>query len=152
VAPHDSAAWQQDLERAVVAGQPYEHDLRIVRPDGVARVVHTIAQPELDASGRVVAVVGTTMDVTDRRRAERALRRAHARILKARYEAMLAERMRMARELHDTLLSGFTGVTLKLHAASHRMSLVPDDSKAIDDMIGLAENVLEEARRAIWDI
>jgi PAS domain S-box-containing protein len=152
IAPRDVVAWRDDLERAIAAGQPYEHNLRIVLDDGTLRDLHTIAQPELDAAGRIVAVVGTTMDVTQRRRTERALRRERARTLKARYEAMLAERTRMARELHDTLLSGFTGVTLKLLAASHRMTLAPDDATVLDDMIGLAEKVLKEARRAIWDI
>ena len=59
--------------------------------DGTIRDLHTIAQPELHGEGRVVAVVGTTMDVTQWRRAERALQRARARMLKARYAAMLAE-------------------------------------------------------------
>jgi ligand-binding sensor domain-containing protein len=46
----------------------------------------------------------------------------HARtaVLEGRFAAVLAERTRLAREIHDTLLQGFTGVALALRAATRR--------------------------------
>jgi PAS domain S-box-containing protein len=47
-----------------------ESDFRIVLPDGSIKHLHTIAHPVMDTSGEVAEVVGTVMDVTERKRAE----------------------------------------------------------------------------------
>jgi signal transduction histidine kinase len=44
--------------------------------------------------------------------------------LHARFDAALVERTRIARELHDTLLQGFGGITLQLHTVSHTLASV----------------------------
>ena len=44
---------------------------RIVRPDGTVRLVHDRAQPYFDSTGSLVRYVGATVDVTERRQAER---------------------------------------------------------------------------------
>jgi signal transduction histidine kinase len=73
----------------------------------------------------------------------------HARtaVLEARFAAVLAERTRLAREIHDTLLQGFTGVALALRAATRRTG-----SPALDDVQALAQHALAEARQAVWDL
>jgi signal transduction histidine kinase len=86
------------------------------------------------------------------RRAERALRRSRERTLEARFAAVLAERTRMAREIHDTLLQGFTGVALRLVAVTDRVSGQPETSAALREVIGLAQSTLQDARRAVWDL
>jgi signal transduction histidine kinase len=92
------------------------------------------------------------MDVTDRKRATRQLRRGRERVLRARFEAKLAERTRLARELHDTLLQGFTGVGLSLVAVANRMDCPPEVVAALRDVIATARRTLADARRAVWDI
>ena len=92
------------------------------------------------------------MDVTDRKRAERALRRARERALETRFAAVLEERTRLARDIHDTLLQGFTGIALKLVAASSRVTDPPESVAALRDLIGLAQQTLTDARRAVWDL
>jgi len=73
--------------------------------------------------------------------------------LKARYAVALAERGRIAQELHDTLLQGFTGITFSLRAIQHRLAdPSPDGAAAIDHVAGLAETTLRDARRMIWDM
>ena len=108
------------------AGRPFEMDWRIMRPDGSIRFVHTKGQPVLDEAGHTVEIMGVVMDVTDRKRAERVLRRARERTPEARFAAMLGERTGLAREIHDTLLQGFTGVGLKLVAVANRMTGEPE--------------------------
>jgi PAS domain S-box-containing protein len=49
-------------------------DYRIVLPDGTLKYIRSIRRPILDAAGDVVEVVGTSVDVTQNRRAEDALR------------------------------------------------------------------------------
>jgi len=47
-----------------------ESDFRIVLSDGTIKHLHTIAHPVMDKSGEITEVVGTVMDVTERKRAE----------------------------------------------------------------------------------
>jgi signal transduction histidine kinase len=70
----------------------------------------------------------------------------------ARFAAMLDERARLAREIHDTLLQGFTGVALNLVAVTHRMDGPPEIVAALRDVIALAQGTLGDARRAVWDM
>src|SRR5262245_62807137 len=63
------------------------------------------------------------------------------------------ERKRIAQELHDTLLQGFTSVALKLEVLSH--SLPPGLSKPKEQLGKLLEQIdehLAEARRSIWKL
>jgi PAS domain S-box-containing protein len=71
VHPDDRATVRYIAERALREKIPYEHDYRIVHPDGNIRNIHTIGHPVLSPSGDIVEFVGTVMDVTDRRQAER---------------------------------------------------------------------------------
>ncbi|MCK6683792.1 MAG: PAS domain S-box protein [Thermoanaerobaculia bacterium] len=49
-------------------------DYRIIRPDGTTRILHQVAETVLDADGRLLKKRGTVQDITERRRAEEALR------------------------------------------------------------------------------
>ncbi len=79
-----------------------------------------------DQTGETDEFIGVIMDITERKRTERALRRARERVLRARFAAVLDERTRLARDIHDTLLQGFTGIALKLVAASSRVTEPPE--------------------------
>jgi signal transduction histidine kinase len=68
--------------------------------------------------------------------------------------ATLAERIRVAGEVHDTLLQGFTGVTLQLQGAVQRWA-VDGRKEAADELsrvLVLADETLREARDAVWDM
>jgi len=65
--------------------------------------------------------------------------------------AILEERNRMAREIHDTLAQGFTGIVLQLEAAEQVLSDAPESVPAhIDRARALARESLTEARRSVW--
>lgn len=75
------------------------------------------------------------------------------RQLQLRHAAVLTERSRIAKDLHDTLLRGFTGVRMQLMAASRTFPRAPADAKdRLDGAINLASNTLTGARHAIWDM
>lgn len=71
----------------------------------------------------------------------------HAQLLtQAREAGVLDERARMAREIHDTLAQGFTGIIAQLEAARHN----PDQwSRFADQAQSLARENLAEARRSV---
>jgi signal transduction histidine kinase len=73
--------------------------------------------------------------------------------LRLRFDAALEERNRIARELHDTLLQGFSGITLQLHMVAHTLTTAPAKAaERLDRVLGLADNTLVEARQMIWDL
>jgi PAS domain S-box-containing protein len=63
-------------EEAIRAGERADCEHRIVRSDGEIRIVHSLGDLKKDASGRPYQMFGVSQDVTDRRRAEEALRRS----------------------------------------------------------------------------
>lgn len=85
----------------------YEVEHRVVLPDGSERIVLETGRVQFDALRRPVRMVGSTLDVTEARRAERELE-AH----RHRLEALVAERTRELRDqatildqIHDAVIS-----------------------------------------------
>lgn len=148
--PDDLPVAQELLTGAVRGGASFETQFRIIRPDGEIRHVRSAGRPVFDAHGVVVEYVGIVVDVTDRKLAARKLRHARERATEARFAAILDERARLARDMHDTLLQGFTGVGLNLVAVTNRMAGPPEIVGALREVIASAQSTLENARRAIW--
>jgi PAS domain S-box-containing protein len=71
VHPDDQRKVWETAERAGREKVDYEVDYRIVHPGGDVRDIHTVGHPVLTPSGDVVEFVGTVMDVTERRQAEK---------------------------------------------------------------------------------
>lgn len=72
-----SAAYARVLDGMV---EEQALDVRIRRPDGHIRELHSRSRPVLDETGAIVRVVGTAQDVTDRRLAERRLGQREAQL------------------------------------------------------------------------
>ena len=69
--------------------------------------------------------------------------------LSVRFEERLAERTRIAQELHDTLLQGFLSASMQLHVAVDRL---PADSPArppLSRVLELMRQVIDEGRNAV---
>jgi PAS domain S-box-containing protein len=79
--PDDQAGIMEVLERPRREGAEFELNYRIVHPGGEIRDIHAVGHPVFSASGDVVELVGTLMDVTEQKRAE-GLRAGESRILK----------------------------------------------------------------------
>ncbi|WP_434741843.1 sensor histidine kinase [Micromonospora sp. SH-82] len=74
----------------------------------------------------------------------------HARLLaQAREAGVLDERQRMARELHDTLAQGLTGIITQLSAAGQARNRPVDCQRHVDNALDLARESLTEARRSV---
>ena len=70
----------------------------------------------------------------------------HAQLLTQAHQAgILDERQRMAREIHDTLAQGLTGIITQLRAAQR----VKDSGTHLQRALNLAEDSLTEARRSV---
>ena len=80
--------------------------------------------------------------------------RMRVRAIRSRFDAILAERNRIAREIHDTLAQGFVGVSVRLELTAHLLaqSRVLEASQQVDRTRDLVREGLADARRSIWDL
>jgi PAS domain S-box-containing protein len=75
----DDRGWLEKLvDRAVGEKRAFEHEFRLLLPDGALKHVSGIGRPVLDDAGNLTAYIGTTMDITERKRAEDVIRKQKA--------------------------------------------------------------------------
>lgn len=72
--PEDRPLLIAALEQSLASGQSYEIEHRIVLPEGRIKHLHGLGRVSSDQSGRPVRMVGTIQDVTEKVKAETALR------------------------------------------------------------------------------
>jgi two-component system, sensor histidine kinase and response regulator len=70
----DRAAAEQDLQDSLEGKRPFDSWFRIVRDDGSIRFVRTTGKIIRDSTGQPVKMLGTNLDMTERKQAEDALR------------------------------------------------------------------------------
>ncbi len=73
VEAQDRPQFDAAIERAITAGQPYRLDLRIRTPDGTQKFIHAQGSAVYGAAGTAVRLIGTVLDITDRKREENRL-------------------------------------------------------------------------------
>jgi PAS domain S-box-containing protein len=83
VHPEDREKWQSGIERAIIQKSDYEIEYRILPPSGVVRYIYVLGHPILNTSGDVVEFVGSSTDITARKRAEEALLRSERYLAEA---------------------------------------------------------------------
>ncbi|WP_353069630.1 two-component regulator propeller domain-containing protein [Tunturibacter empetritectus] len=83
-----------------------------------------------------------------------ALYRLRVRRLESQFQAVLAERNRVAREIHDTLAQSFVGVSVQLELTSQLLaqSQVSAASQQVDRTRTYVREGLADARRSIWNL
>ncbi len=77
--------------------------------------------------------------------------RMRVRRLKQRFGLVLAERSRIARELHDTLLQGLSGITMQLQALWTKLPL-SKEKQFLAEIIQDAARCSTEARHSLWGL
>jgi PAS domain S-box-containing protein len=80
VHPEDCDKVYAHIRQAVGEKGDYFVEHRIVLPDGSVRYHEAIGHPVLSSAGEVVEYIGTALDVTERKHAERDLREAETRL------------------------------------------------------------------------
>jgi PAS domain S-box-containing protein len=71
--PDDRGAMQTAIARAIATGEPYTIEHRVLRPDGDVRCVLGRGEAVKDSHGNVIKLIGTGLDITDRKMLEQAL-------------------------------------------------------------------------------
>lgn len=123
----------------------HDQELQVQRPDGRSIWLSVGAAPIRSGDGGIVAAVVTVVDVSQRKADEI----ERSRLLEGILEAQEAERLRIARELHDELGQKLTAVSLSLR--SHEAG----DGTRCDgtgDRIGEARRLVEDLSETVRDI
>jgi ligand-binding sensor domain-containing protein/signal transduction histidine kinase len=68
--------------------------------------------------------------------------------LREQFHLIITERSRIARELHDTLIQGLSGITMEMQALAGRLR-VPEERAILEDIVQDAGTCLRETRRSV---
>ena len=79
VHPDDRKLVESTIEQTLHDKVHQNFDYRIIRPDGTVRVLQANGRVTADDSGRIIKMVGTVMDITERMQVENALRQSEER-------------------------------------------------------------------------
>ena len=110
------------------------------------RIIRLLAGVALGLAG----VAGWIVVAARLRLREQAARR---RTAEAEFAAMLAERSRIAREIHDTLAQGLGAISMHLELVKLQMPEAPGEAaKHLAIAHEVARGSLAEARRSIWNM
>jgi PAS domain S-box-containing protein len=102
--PDDRNRVLAEVQRAVAERRDYSIGFRIVLPDGTARNLESIGRPRFSASGELVEIVVTHLDVTERKRAEE----EHERLRQLESDLAHMNRLSMMGELAASLAHEIT--------------------------------------------
>ena len=79
VHPDDRSRLYEEIREAVRQKRDFVAEFRILLPDGTIKYLEAIAHHLFSAGGELLEVMGTQVDVTERKRAEEALRESQAK-------------------------------------------------------------------------
>jgi PAS domain S-box-containing protein len=126
----------------------YEDEIRLRRADGEYRWFLVRVAPLLEEQGNIVKWFGASVDIEDRRRAEKNLEEANRQLKllsRRRVKVQEEERRHLARELHDEIGQALTAAKINLQAAMEE----PDHakSKRIHETTAILERLLGQVRQ-----
>jgi PAS domain S-box-containing protein len=61
----DRLKWKDEGERAIAEKADYDHDFRILLPNGIVKWIHTVGHPVLSNIGDLEGFVGSSTDITE---------------------------------------------------------------------------------------
>jgi PAS domain S-box-containing protein len=144
VHPEDRQNVDRTMRNAAREKTEYRVEHRIIHPNGTIKHVQAIGHPALDRSGNVFEFVGSAMDITERKRAEEALRRAQADLAHVSRVTTMGElTASLAHEVNQPIAAAVTDANTCLRwltrdhpdveeARAAAMRIVKDGSSAAD--------------------
>jgi C4-dicarboxylate-specific signal transduction histidine kinase len=140
--PEDRGRVLEHVQNAVRERRDYAVEFRIVLPNGAVRYIHGLGHPAFSASGELVEVVGTNVDVTDRKRAEEALRQAQADLAHVSRVTTMGElTASLAHEVNQPIAAAVTNANTCLRWLTR-------DQPDLEEARAAASRIVKDATRA----
>jgi two-component system, NarL family, sensor histidine kinase UhpB len=152
VHPEDRARLREAVRRALEEREDYGIEFRVVQPaTGEIRWVSTNGRVLFEEDGAPRRMLGATLDTTERRLSEEALRASHEQLRQLAHrldEVREEELARVSREIHDELGHALTVLRLDLGwlAPRVRRNREPVPAK-VAEMLGLVDDTIDSVRR-----
>jgi PAS domain S-box-containing protein len=142
VHPEDRAKWLVAIDRAIAEKSGYEVEFRILLPGGTVKYIHSVGHPVLNASGDLVQFVGSSMDITQRKLAEEALRQAQTDLAHVSRVTTMGElTASLAHEVNQPIAAAVTDANTCLRWLAR-------DSPDVEEAREAALRVVKDATRA----
>jgi PAS domain S-box-containing protein len=151
--PNREAVWQrihpddvdrinENTERGVREKRSFTNAFRFVLPDGTVKHIESINHPVFLASGELLEIVGTPVDVTERKRTEEAYREAQLGLAHANRVATIGQlTSSIAHEVNQPITAAITYAL----AARRFLKAEPPNFHEVDDALSL---IVKETNRA----
>src|SRR6266852_1929701 len=131
------------------SGEETEHafEYRVLLADGPVKHVRTLRRPVFNDSGEVVEVVGTTMDITERKRAEQErerLRQLEAELVHMNRVSTMGEMAAsLAHEVNQPISAAVMNAEVCLELLQREQPYVPDLTDAASAMLRSAKRAAD---------
>ncbi len=149
VHPDDREMVDKAVQETLSHQTPYDVHYRIIRPDGIPRVIHAQGEAIIDGSGKAVRMIGTAHDVTEHREMEEKLEILNTE-LSARAVELEAFNYMVAHDLRTPLsnIHGFCQVVQQLCSDSNEdcKKYIQEIYEATERMDRLIDTLLEFSR------
>ena len=122
ICTEDNARVRTAMRRAVRGKGPLEIEFRINLPDGSVRYIAAAGHTLSDEAGQPIELICTSMDVTERKRAEDALQQAQAELA---HVARVAGMGELTASIAHEVSQPLTGIIVNATAALRWLSLRP---------------------------
>jgi len=140
--PEDRAKWQEPIDRAIAETSDYEVEFRIVLQNGTVKFIHTVGHPVLNAEGALVEFVGSSTDITERKRAEESLRQTEAELVRvSRVTSMGELSASLAHEVNQPIAAASTN-------ANTCLRWLAGDTPNIEEAREAATRIVKDTKRA----
>lgn len=143
--PEDLDKFRGAFDRAITQKLDTDVEYRVLLPDGIVKHVYGLGHPVLNAEGELVEVVGTTVDITERKRAEEArerLRELEADLAHINRVSMMGE---LAASIAHEVNQPLAGIVSNGSACMRWLSVTPPDLGEVREAV---RDIVRDGKRA----
>ncbi|MEO8577221.1 MAG: PAS domain-containing protein, partial [Gemmatimonadales bacterium] len=144
VHPDDRPIGNEIVSSSLRSGEPFAYDHRVLGSDGDERVFHARGRVIMDGNGKPVRMFGTGQDVTERRRAETAIRNAAESAAKQETLESAARHLNRVLSQAPVLIAVLTG-------PDHRFEMINEKGVSMIGVSDLAGRTVREALPTVWE-
>jgi PAS domain S-box-containing protein len=154
--PDDVDRMNENIERGVREKRSFTNAFRFILPDGTVKHIESINHPVFSASGELLEIVGTPVDVTERKRAEEAYREAQLELAHANRVATMGQlTASIAHEVNQPITATITYALAarrwlsaelpNLHEVDDALSLIVKEGNRAGEVVGRIRALIEKA-------